>query len=471
MSIRMRLTLLYSGILALTLLLFGTFLYFFLQYTLLEEMDNVLANKAVEVFNSIKITHTYPYPLHQVVLPDVDIFAAAPDVFLQVIDRHGQIVAKSSNLGHQSLPINSETIARAAQEGPLYQTYHLPNGKLRTYILPLYLDESLVGIIQVGRPLGAITEALKNLRLVLLTGTSLAILVAASTGFAMARSALKPIEKITKEASSIGDHQDLSRRIAYSGPPDEVGQLASTFNSMLARLEKAYEQLDKSYAAQKRFVADASHELRTPLTTIRGNVELLEKMGDQDPQTRAEALQDIKSEAERMSRLVNELLTLARADAGHEPEKSPVELCPLFQEIFRQAKLLNPQVHFQHFDPQELAHLTLMGNADYLKQLFLILLDNAFKFTPAGGEVSVSYEKQGNQLHIKVKDTGPGIPEEELPNIFQRFYQVNPHRDSKGTGLGLAIAQWIAQIHNAEIQVESKVGEGSTFQVTFSQIF
>lgn len=471
MSIRLRLTLLYSSILALTLLLFGTFLYFFLQYTLLREMDTVLSNKAVEVFNSIKITHSYPYLLQQVVLPDVDIFTAAPDVFLQVIDRQGQIVAKSSNLGSQGLPVNQETVLQAAQKGAFYQTFTLKQGKLRTYNLPLYLDENLVGIIQVGRPLETISGALKSLKLVLLTGTSLALLLAASTGYAMARSALRPIEKITQEAQAIGNHEDLSRRVSYFGPPDEVGQLASTFNAMLARLEKAYKRLDQSYATQKRFVADASHELRTPLTTIRGNVELLEKMGDEDPKTRAEALQDIKSEAERMSRLVNQLLTLARADAGLTPEKSPVELTPLFQEIFRQAKLLNPQVNFKPFDPQELAGLTLLGNADYLKQLFLIFLDNAFKFTPPEGEVQVSFYKKDSRLTFQIKDTGPGIPEKELPHLFQRFYQVSSNRTSKGTGLGLAIAQWIADIHGAEIQVESQVGKGTTFSITFSQIF
>jgi signal transduction histidine kinase len=250
-----------------------------------------------------------------------------------------------------------------------------------------------------------------------------------------------------------------------------VGQLASTFNDMLARLQSAYEKLEASYTAQRRFVADASHELRTPLTTIRGNVELLQKMGDEDPEVRAEALQDIKSEAERMCRLINDLLALARADAGQQPEKHPVALAPLLQEIFRQAQLLKGQVNFEHDDPEMLGEAKLLANADYLKQLFLILLDNAFKFTPPGGTVKFSFHQAGNSLSFAIEDTGQGISPEDLPHIFERFYQANKTRGGQGTGLGLAIAKWIMEIHGGEIKVKSEPGRGSTFTVTFFNIF
>lgn len=471
MSLKLRLTILYSAILALALAFFGVFLYFYMQHNLMQEIDKSLSSKAVEVFNSIKIIDTYPYPLQKVILPDVDIFTAAPDIYVQVVDKEGHPVARSSNLGQQRLPYQGLTSRLPLRQNYFFETYSFKKGTLRIYNLPLYLDENLVGVLQVGRSLNPTMQALHNLRLLLFFGGILALLIAASAGWLLAHSALQPIERITQEAKSIGAQQDLQRRVPYDGPPNEIGLLASTFNGMLARLQLAYQRLEESYTAQRRFVADASHELRTPLTTIRGNVELLQKMGEQEPEVRAEALQDIKSEAERMSRLINDLLALARADAGQIPEQEPVCLTPLLQEICRQAKVLKGNISFEHDDPENLAGLSILGNADYLKQLFLILLDNAFKYTPDQGKVTFSFHVKGKAVTFQVRDTGIGICPEDLPQIFQRFYRANKNREGSGTGLGLSIAKWIVEIHGGEIKVESTPGQGSTFFVTFFNIF
>ena len=384
-----------------------------------------------------------------------------------MIDGTGYPVASSSNLGRQALPLKENTISLTAKTGQLLQTHYLKNTVLRIYNVPLYLDEGLVGILRVGRPLNSTLQALHNLRFLLIIGISGVVLIGLTSGWLMARSALLPIERIILEAKSIGDKQDFAHRIPYVGPNDEVGRLASTFNNMLERLETAYGKLEQAYAAQKRFVADASHELRTPLTTIRGNVELLEKMGEKEPQVRQEALHDIKSEAERMSRLVSDLLALARADAGQDLEKEPILVGPLLQEITRQTKILAPNHQLEYDEPNLLGDLKLMANRDYLKQLFLILIDNAIKYTPVHGQIKITFNQNPSSLVIQVKDTGVGIPQEDLPYIFDRFYQTNKARESQGSGLGLAIAKWITEIHGGTIQIESRLNSGTIVTLEF----
>ncbi|MDS1030179.1 ATP-binding protein [Bacillota bacterium LX-D] len=434
------------------------------------EIDKSLTAKAVEVFNSIKIIDTENHALQKVILPDIDVFAS-PDVYVQVVDRYGRNIARSSNLGGQFLPIDLQTITSAGRKELSFKTYSYKNVRLRIYNQPIFLDAELVGILQVARTLNSSVQTLTNLRLILLTCLTLAIMAAASAGWFLARSALRPIEKVTEEAGSIGEHQDLSHRVQYNGPSDEVGRLVQTFNTMLARLQTAYEKLENSYVMQKRFLADASHELRTPLTTIRGNVELLEKIGENSSALRQECLADIRSEAERMSRLVNDLLALARAEAGQLPEKEPIALTPFLREVLRQGSLLKKEVNFIYDDPEELHGVKILGNTDYLRQLFLILLDNAFKFTPPQGTVTFSFTKEPQSVVFKIKDTGSGIAAEDLPHIFERFYRGNKARSQEGTGLGLAIAKWITEVHAADIKVSSQLGIGSTFTIKFFYIF
>ncbi len=320
-------------------------------------------------------------------------------------------------------------------------------------------------MLQVGRTLGPTEAALGRLRFLLFLGSGITLFFTGTLGWIMAGQALKPIGRMTEAASAIQEAQDLTRRIQYSGPGDEVGRLAETLNRMLERLHRAYQVLEEAGAGMRRFVSDASHELRTPLTTIRGNVELLRKMGDTDPQTRAEALGDIAGEAERMSRLVSDLLALARADSGFRLEMGPVNLGTLLAEIIRQSSILAGEVAFTEVGAGALEGVSVRGNADSLKQLFLILLDNAFLYTGDGGSVQVEGRLQGDRVEVVVRDTGTGIAENDLPRIFDRFYRADKARQSGGTGLGLAIARWIVEQHGGTIGVQSRVGEGSAFTI------
>jgi signal transduction histidine kinase len=240
--------------------------------------------------------------------------------------------------------------------------------------------------------------------------------------------------------------------------------LAATFNEMLGRLETLFR-------TQRRFIADVSHELRTPLTTVQGNVDLLRRGAAEDAETRHETLADIEAEVARMSRLVADLLLLARVDAGVDLEKEPVELDTLLLEIYRQARLISDgvEVKLGHED-----QAVVLGDADRLRQLFLNLVDNALKYTPPGGQVTLSLYREEAWVRVVVADTGIGIPAEDLesgpkgiPLIFERFYRADPARSRPqgGSGLGLSIAHWITQAHGGEIDVQSEVGRGSTFTV------
>src|SRR5690242_1203596 len=231
---------------------------------------------------------------------------------------------------------------------------------------------------------------------------------------------------------------------------------------MLGHIQAAYHQIEDALQAQRRFVADASHELRTPLTTIRGNIGLLSLASEVSSEDRREALQDMSSEAERMSRLVGNLLVLARADAGLHIEKQPVHVQDIMQEVYRQARVLSDGVRLRLDEPQP---AQVEGSPDYLKQLLLILVDNALKNTPPGGEVRLADPIENGYVRLTVQDTGKGIPADALPHIFERFYQADKSRTGGGTGLGLAIAKWIAEEHGGHIEAQSELGAGSTFTV------
>ncbi|MDL1897534.1 sensor histidine kinase, partial [Anaerolineae bacterium CFX7] len=238
---------------------------------------------------------------------------------------------------------------------------------------------------------------------------------------------------------------------------DEIGRLALTFNEMLARIEELFR-------VQQRFVADVSHELRSPLTAVRGNLDLLKRGAADDPAERAQMIEAMDSEIARMSRMVSDLLLLARQDAGIPIVKHPLELDTLLLEVYRQAQLTARGVKLI-LGPEDQAIIN--GDRDRLKQVLLNLVDNAIKYTPQGGQVTLGLTKDDAWVQIFVRDTGIGIAADHIPNLFDRFYRVDKarSRDAGGTGLGLAIAKSVIDAHNGKIQVESNVGQGSTFTV------
>jgi signal transduction histidine kinase len=259
---------------------------------------------------------------------------------------------------------------------------------------------------------------------------------------------------MTDAALQIMKAGDLSRRLPDTGRRDEIGNLTMVLNRNLERLERLFH-------ARQRFLADVSHELRTPLTTIRGNVDLMRRIGEADP----EILDVVQEELERMTRLVGDLMLLARADTGGLPiQRQSVELDTLFLDVYRQVRSID---HDVQITVEEVDQVGVLGDSDRLKQLILNLVDNAIKYTPPGGKVMMSLSKVDGRSQLVVKDTGIGIPAEDLPHIYDRFYRVDKSRTRAqgGSGLGLSIAKWIVEAHKGDIEVESEVGIGTTFRV------
>ena len=337
------------------------------------------------------------------------------------------------------------------------------DSSVRVLSQPIYLEDNdverpLIGYLQVGRLINTYESFNRLLAIAMLVGFAAAT---ASLFLAvwLTPSLFRPLDDIAKTANQITRADDLSLRVPYSDRTDEIGVLARALNQTL-------ERLDRQFQTQQRLLADVSHELRTPLTSIRGNVDLMDRMGEGDPLS----LESIRLEVDRMTRLVGDLTLLARADAGGLPlEKKQIELDNLLFEVYRQFSVIEKPVDVT---VTAVDQVCVIGDPDRLKQLFINLIDNAIKYTSEGGQVDLSLAKLNGWAQFEVKDTGLGIPAEDLPHIFDRFYRVDKARarTKGGSGLGLSIAKWVAQAHGGDIHVESEVGAGTTFTVSLPAV-
>lgn len=442
MNIRVRLALFFTVLVGITLTLVGTATYRLLRHGLLTEIERDVSRRA----SAFAASHANAYYL--------DVFAA-PDVFLQVVDGSGTPRASSGNLGQRVLPLT-----------PLMRDGRVVEARIEGR--PLYLTAAPLGdgqFIIVARSPITIYGALRQLRRLLYGVIGGALVVTASLGWLFARAAVGPIERVVAAARAVKSSRDLKQRVAYAGPQDEVGRLAATFNAMLAELEEAYRNLDQSNQRLRQFLAEAAHELRAPLTLILSNLDLLSKIGTSDPAFNAQAVADVSSEAHRMARMITQLLILGRADAGTPMATEPVALADIVADACRQGQGMADGIRFVDALGDKLGGAVISGNADYLKQLILILLDNAFKYTPSGGEVRVDAALVNGRARITVSDTGSGIDPADLPHIFDRFYRGKNTGGATGTGLGLTIARWVAEQHGGTLEVESARGRGSNFSV------
>jgi signal transduction histidine kinase len=460
MSLRVRLTLYYTGVLALCLFLFVFGLYNLANLYLEQQTDRMLVSTSLQVISGFQVIDDPVHLNGEIVLPNVNVFSS-PWVYLQVIDVKGNVVTKSLNLGEQTLPHDSRTIDAVKAGSPVFTNSEADGETLRIYNSPIIIQGQLAAVLQVGRSQQMQRILVASIAKFLGLFSLLILALSAGLGFILARVALAPVERVTNVAAHISETQDLGKRVEHQGPADEIGRLASTFNKMLERLASARRSLEEAYATQLRFVADVSHELRTPLTTIRGNLELLQRLDTGGDQEQKEILADAVSESGRMMRLVHNLLVIARAEAGRHIDKCPVQLGQVVQAAARLAPLLG-ETRFETEYLELLEQAVVAGSEDYLKQMLMILMDNAFKFTPPDGLITLAGLHQDGWWGIEVADTGPGIASKDLERIFDRFYQAG-NRASGGSGLGLAIAHWIATEHGGRIEVASEVGKGSRF--------
>ncbi len=454
MSIRLRLTLLFSAILALTLIISGAILYIAVSRLTYNVREDALAEQATTIISASE------FQLDKVQVPTGRI--TTPRTFAQTRYLSGQIVEKSDNLDEFELPISEEALSHVRSGQNWTETADTEAGRVLVFNQPIRSEGEMIGIIQVARSIADHDESLGTLRNAVIVGIGVVTLAAFGMSWLVAGAALRPINHITETAQKIGEDRDFSQRVAYNGPTDELGRLTSTVNVMLTELQAAFSHAERTLDAQRRFAADASHELRTPLTTIRGNLELLRREPPISEDDHNEVVTDIIDECERLIRLVNDLMVLQRADAEWPLTSERVAIKPVINEICRQARLIdtNRVIVCQGIDDVAIA-----GSRDALKQVILILIDNAIKYTPANEQVVVSTSTTPLWVHITVHDSGDGIDAGLLPHIFERFYRGDLARRGTGVGLGLAIAKALVEAQRGRIEVSTEAGVGTTFTV------
>lgn len=449
MSIRNRLLLIYTIIFSAAYLLFALVVYVLPRDQVLAQIDGDLRSLTSELITSS--TQLAPDGTIRVPLPEDLATLQTASTFLMIVNAGGRIVVRSGNLEGYDELLDPDGLGT----GEALNLVRHEDTLLRVLTRPIRTNTGeVIGYIQVARLLDNFEIFNRVLARTLFIGLAAAV-VSMIIAVLLTPSLFKPLSDISRVARQITRADDLSRRVPHANRTDEIGELARAFNQTLERLERLFR-------TQQRFLADISHELRTPLTSVRGNLDLMRRMGEYDP----ESMIVIQEEMERMSRLLGDLLLLARADSGGLPlRREPVGLDNVLFDVYRQVDRIDKPVQLELTD---LDQVTVLGDEDRLKQLLLNLVDNAIKYTPPGGRVSVSLSKQNGWAHLAVSDTGVGIPAEDLPHIFDRFYRVDKARSRAqgGSGLGLAIAKWIAQAHGGGIQVKSAVGEGTTFTVS-----
>jgi signal transduction histidine kinase len=316
-------------------------------------------------------------------------------------------------------------------------------------------------IVQVGESLTIYEETLQRIQLLLALVVVLAAIVVVGASFAVASSAIEPINRLIAAMKEIRAER-LSPRLGWTNRGDEIGALAESFDAMLERLEAAF-------ARERQFISDASHELKTPLTVINANAQMLERWADRDSEIRADSLRAIREESASLAAMVNGMLLLGKAESGDDVPREPVVLDAVVADAIRIARPRadDKGLKLDLRGPAQADGVVVFGNANLLRQLFTNLIDNAIKFTERGS-VEVELDATDGAATVRVLDTGVGIDEEALGRVFDRFYRtdVSRNRQIPGTGLGLAIVRSIARVHDGRVEAARRPGGGTIFRVT-----
>jgi two-component system OmpR family sensor kinase len=474
LGLRWRLTLVYTGLLAAAFVIFALLLHAMFARSLDSQLDARLATQTqglAEVLRRESAEHNSPSESGgrdredagaDVSREDEEHSASelgensllAADLYLQLLNPRGRTVYASGNLGAARL-VQDHSVPRRAREFSTLSNSTL--GRVRCYSLPVTLRSGAYTLIAAA-PLAPVESALHTLDRVVLLALPLTLAFVGLVGYAAAARALHPVAAITSTAQAIRSG-DLNRRIALRGPDDELRRLADTFDEMIAALQQLVD-------AQRQFLADASHELRTPLAVILSALEVNLRAPDGNAESPRETMRLLLEEARRMKRLVNDLLTLARADMGEQPlQLEAVDLGDLLKEVLEAGQwMMGPRRLRLELNGEA----TALADPDRLRQLLLNLLDNAAKHTGPDGQISLTLATTDGHAQITVADDGEGIPGAHLSRLFDRFYRVDGSRSRVrgGTGLGLAICRWIAEAHHGRLTVDSALGRGTSFTLS-----
>jgi heavy metal sensor kinase len=454
--IRVRLTAWYVLLLAVILAAFGTGVYLLMRHSLYQNLEESIENRAAALAETVQIIGGQPFLAEQ----QGASIAEEIEHFNRVFDSSGEVTSDTTG-GIGSVPINEAAIADTLTGGRV--SYRVRAGpeedSMLVWTFPVLREGRIVGVLEVGQSDDDASETLATLLLIMGIAYPVTLVLAGFGGAFLASRALAPVGEITDLAHRLSA-EDLRQRLDLSLPDDEIGRLARTFDEMIGRLDEAFRR-------QRQFTADASHELRTPLTIIKGRIDVsLER--EREPQAYRKVLVEVNEEVDRLIRLTGSLLTLTRADAGQIPlVLEVVEVGEIVTGVIEQVRPAAVAKGVELVMEHGLPPVSIEADEDLLLQLMLNLVDNAIKYTPSGGQVSVSWELNESQVAMTVLDTGIGIPPEHVDRLFDRFYRVDAarSRNDGGVGLGLAISRWIALAHGGDISVESTVGTGSAFTV------
>ena len=452
---RLKFTLYYLALLTAVLIFFGVAIYAYIARGLVNIIDTSLAASSRGIEWRLQLGEM-PDPSGQ-----EEEMMIAPLMF-QIINEFGNTVDEQYMMKSYRLPINLSELQQLQQNKLHFSTIQLTSGEqLRIVTLRTRDKNNQSMFVRAGQSLRPLQRARRQLLLLLALAGPAALLMGSYGGLLLANQALRPVDRLTRAAKEI-EAGDLSRRVHVPDKMDELGRLAITFNRMISRLQAAFER-------QRQFTADASHELRTPLAVMRGDIEIAlrrERKTDEYQEVLASNLEEII----RLSRLVEDLLMLARADAGPaDLNFEPMNIGDLCSQVVDYlgplAEVKNQSLAYQTDSKNE---LMIKGDAQRLKQMLLNLLDNAIKYTPVGGRITLTLMKENKNAVIMISDTGRGIPPEDIPHIFERFFRHSRSTSDKtvqGSGLGLSIVKWIVESHQGTITAENNPGGGTKFTV------
>jgi two-component system, OmpR family, heavy metal sensor histidine kinase CusS len=449
-SIRLRLTAWYVAILLAGLALFGIAAFVAMRRGIEKSVDENLEGQAdgVEEVMS-RVLQREPARLPEELREHQELREQAD--FLQVCDQNGRWIYRSRLMAHYDPPVPSKAS---------YSAYNTTAADLPIRVL---VRETSTGgqtyRIQVAAPMDDFYDAMDRFKWMVLLLSPLVLIVASGGGYWLSGRALRPVDRITRAAQEI-NFNNLARRLEIPQTGDELQRLSETLNSMLERLESSFRRITQ-------FTADASHELRTPLALMRTTTEVSLRTSQTAAEYR-EAQQEVLSELEKTSSLVEKLMLLARADAGVEGlQRAPVNVAECLHAACKAGKILAEAKQLKFCENIDAPNLVVDGDSYALHRLFLILMDNAVKYTAAGGSITVTLLQSNGSAVTEFRDSGIGISADDLPHIFDRFYRADKarSREAGGVGLGLSIARWIAAAHRGAIEVQSTPGSGSVFRV------
>ena len=482
MPIRWRLTLFNAAVIGVILLVLGISVFLLVRAALLSGVESTVQSRALAVARTLGSGGILgPEEVEQLTLEGI---------FVVVRDAEGKVLARTIEARPDQSPDSTfwkEVLDTGEPAGGRVNT----SNETQSYVYAVPVDPPVgtriapairspfgpqkvplppaapARVVEVSKSYETAAATVERLGAILIVGVLAIFVLSVSGAYLLARMALSPVEAIADSARGITE-SNLSKRLPVDHPKDEIGRLAATINELLSRLEASFRRKEEALssqrealASQQRFVADASHELRTPLTSISGYATMLRDWGLQDPRVGRKGAEGIHRESQRMKRLVEDLLSLARGDEGLPLELRVHDLGAVTDEAVKAARAAPDNgLSISYTPPSE--PISVCFDRGRVRQVADILLDNAVRYAP-GGQVKVAVRERDGWAELEVSDTGIGIPAEQVPRIFERFYRVDAARAPGGVGLGLSIARQIAEAHGGRIAAESKLDEGSTF--------